>query len=86
MADLFAGPGAPLTRAFVSCGWRCLTVDWVLDDSHNLADPRRQRSLREQLEEAIFLAAALDCSSRAREIPRKFSDGRPAPKPLRSEE
>lgn len=34
------------------------------------------------------MSAAMDCStkSRAREIPRHFSDGRPAPKPLRSEE
>ncbi|CAJ1352614.1 unnamed protein product [Effrenium voratum] len=40
-------------------------------------------SLEEQLKEADFVAAALDCSakSRAREIPRKFADGRPAPRP-----
>ena len=82
MADFFAGPGAPLTRAFVSCGWQCLTVDWILDETHNLADPHHQQ------EAAIFLAAALDCStkSRAREILRKFDDGRLAPKLLRSEE
>eukprot|EP00435_Cladocopium_sp_Y103_P060929 s497_g22.t1 len=87
MADLMAGPGAPLTRAFICCGWRCLTVDWLLDPSHDLANPARQASLSAQLEEAIFIAAALDCStkSRAREIPRVFDDGRPAPGPLRSE-
>ena len=87
MADLMAGPNAPLTKAFISCGWRCLTVDWLLDASHDLADERRQQSLSSQLEEAIFIAAAIDCStkSRAREIPRKFEDGRPAPGPLRSE-
>ena len=35
----------------------------------------------------IFIAAAIDGStkSRAREIPRRFEDGRPAPGPLRSE-
>ena len=87
MADLMAGPGAPLTRAFISCGWQCLTVDWLIDDSHDLSNPLRQKSLSDQLEEAIFLAAAIDCStkSRAREIPRQFADGRPAPGPLRSE-
>ena len=39
-----------------------------------------------QLEETDFIAAAMDCStkSRAREILRKFNDGRPAPQPLRS--
>ena len=87
MADLMAGPNAPLTKAFISCGWRCITVDWLLDDSHDLSDERRQHSLSKQLEEVIFIAAAIDCStkSRAREIPRKFEDGRPAPGPLRSE-
>ena len=87
MADLMAGPNAPLTKAFISCGWRCLTVDWLLDPSHDLADERRQQSLSSQLEEVIFISAAIDCStkSRAREIPRRFEDGRPAPGPLRSE-
>eukprot|EP00435_Cladocopium_sp_Y103_P053820 s37_g17.t1 len=73
--------------AFISCGWSCITVDWLLDPSHDLANPARQTSLSAQLEEVIFIAAALDCStkSRAREIPRIFDDGRPAPGPLRSE-
>ena len=77
MADLMAGPNAPLTKAFIRCGWQCITVDWVLDDSHDLSDERRQHSLSKQLEEVIFIAAAIDCStkSRAREIPRKFEDG-----------
>ena len=87
MADLMAGPNAPLTRAFLFCGWECITVDWLLDDSHDLSHPARQASLHEQLQTVHFIAAALDCStkSRAREIPRTFDDGRPAPKPLRSE-
>ena len=82
-----SGPNAPLTRAFVSCGWSCLTVDWLLDDTHDLSNVHRQASLSAQLEDVIFIAAALDCStkSRAREIPRRFEDGRPAPGPLRSE-
>ena len=55
----------------------------LLDPSHDLADERRQQSLSRQLEEVIFIAAAIDCStkSRAREIPRRFEDGRPAPGP-----
>ena len=81
------GPNAPLAKAFISCGWGCLTVDWLLDPSQDLADERRQQSLSRQLEEVIFIAAAIDCStkSKAREIPRRFEDGRPAPGPLRSE-
>ena len=87
MADLMAGPNAPLTKAFLWCGWSCITVDWLLDPSHDLANPLRQSSLSDQLQDAIFLSAAVDCStkSRAREIPRQFADGRPAPAPLRSE-
>ena len=62
-------------------------MDWLLDPSHDLADERRQQSLSSQLEEVIFIAAAIDCptKSRAREIPRRFEDGSPAPGPLRSE-
>lgn len=88
MADLMAGPNAPLSKAFIWCGWSTITVDWLLDASHDLSDPRRQESLHAQLQMVCFIAAALDCStkSRAREIPRTFQDGRPAPKPLRSEE
>ena len=54
----------PLTKAFISCGWRCLTVDWLLDPSHDLADERRQQSLSQQLEEVIFIAAAIDSTKR----------------------
>lgn len=61
-------------------------MDWLLDDSHDLANPLRQASLAAQLEEVDFIGAAMDCStkSRDREIPRQFDDGRPAPQPLRS--
>ena len=64
IADFMAGPNAPLTKAFISCGWRCLTVDWLLDPSHDLADERRQQSLSQQLEEVIFIAAAIDSTKR----------------------
>ena len=75
-------------------GWPQCTFDqsllvlWLLDQSHDLSNPQRQQSLKLQLQDVCFIAAALDCStkSRAREIPRVFQDGRPAPKPLRSED
>lgn len=87
MADLFAGPNVPITKAFLFCGWRALPVDWELDHTHDLSSPSRQALLHEQLRDADCIVAAFDCStkSRAREIPRVFSDGRPAPKPLRTE-
>lgn len=77
----------PLSRRFISCGWRCISVDWLLDPSHDLADERREQFRSCQLEEVFFIAAVIDCStkSRAREIPRRFEDGRPAPGPFRSE-
>ncbi|CAE7538614.1 unnamed protein product [Symbiodinium sp. CCMP2592] len=86
MADLFSGPNAPLSKAFLFCGWQCLPVDLKLDSSHDLANPLRQSSLAAQLQQVDFIAAAFDCStkSRARDIPRSFEDGRPAPRPLRS--
>ena len=81
------GPNAPLSHAFIFCGWRTLQVDWKLDPAHDLSDSRRQASLAEQLSDCAFIAAALDCTtkSRAREIPRVFDDGRRAPPPLRSD-
>eukprot|EP00435_Cladocopium_sp_Y103_P021191 s84_g5.t1 len=88
MADLYAGRNVPLSKAFIFCGWETIAVDWLLDASHDLSDPRRQASLHDQLQSVCFIAAALDCStkSRAREIPRDFGDGRPPPRPLRSEQ
>ena len=86
MADLFSGPHMPLGKAFLFCGWRVLPVDWLLDPDHDLSIPACQARVHEQLQDASFIAAALDCStkSRAREIPRVFNDGRRTPGPLRS--
>eukprot|EP00435_Cladocopium_sp_Y103_P052496 s1353_g16.t1 len=77
MADLYAGRNVPLSKAFSSCGWETIAVDWLWDASHDLSDPRRQASLHDQLQSVCFIAAALNCStkSRAREIPRDFGDG-----------
>ena len=63
-------------------------MDWMLDRGHDLSNSLRQQSLHDQLQSVCFIAAALDCStkSRAREIPRDFGDGRPPPRPLRSEQ
>eukprot|EP00435_Cladocopium_sp_Y103_P025354 s2906_g6.t1 len=33
-ADLMCGPNAPLSQAFLFCGWRTMQVDWLLDPSH----------------------------------------------------
>ena len=62
-------------------------MDWELDPSHDLSNAERQSSLHAQLQGADCIVAAFDCStkSRAREIPRTFQDGRPAPQPLRTE-
>ena len=83
-----SGPGAPVSKALLWCGWRVLPIDILLDPTHDLSDATRQALLHEQLQEADCIMAALDCStkSRAREIPLNFSDGRPSPKPLRSNE
>ena len=80
MADLMCGPNLPLTKAFLWCGWRTVSVDWLLDPAHDLSNPLRQKSLAGQLEETDFIAAAMDCSTklRAREIPRT-DDQHPSP-------
>ena len=85
-ADIMSGPGAPVSKALLWCGWRVLPIDILLGPTHDLSNATRQALLHEQLQEADCIMAALDCStkSRAREIPLHFSDGRPSPKPLRS--
>ena len=62
--DLMAGPNAPLMKAFIFCGRQVITM------------ALRQKSLHAQLQEATFLFAALDCSSKSRAW-NTFSDGRP---------
>ena len=54
------GGGTSCTKAFISRGWNYVTVDWLIDPSHDLADEERQASLSSQLEEVIFIAGALD--------------------------
>ena len=65
MTDLMCGPNMPLARAFLFCGWRYLPVDWVFDPTQELAHSQFQAVLHEQLQEVVFIAAALDCSTRS---------------------
>ena len=88
MADLLCGVNSPLAVAFAFCGWRTLSIDLKLSPDDDVAQPTTQARLHDQLQEAAIIAVAYDCStkSRIREIPRTFSDGQPAPSPLRTEE
>jgi len=38
MADLYAGPNTPLSKAFIFCGLETISVDWMLDSSHDLSN------------------------------------------------
>ena len=80
------GPGAPVSKALLWCGWKVIPIDILLEPDHDLGEQSMQRCLHTKLQEVDCIMAALDCStkSRAREIPIHFSDGRPGPKPLRS--
>ena len=88
VADLMCGPNAPVTKAFIMCGWSVMPVDWKLDPSHDLADEEFQRKVRGQLKAVDAIVAAFDCSTKSavRSMPCKFDDGRPVPRPLRSVE
>ena len=85
-ADLMCGPGAPVTKALLWCGWKVIPVDILLEPEHDLGDKALQNCLHSKLQQVDCIMAALDCStkSRAREIPVHFADGRPGPQPLRS--
>ena len=84
MVDLFCGPNLLLGKAFLYCGWRCLPVDWALDPSHDLSNPA---------EAGFNPGAAPGCSLRSScfglqhqvEVPRDLGDGKPCPRPLRSD-
>jgi len=88
MVDLMSGPNYPLAKGFEMAGWRIFAVDWVFGEKHDLAKIENQVAIREQLKQADFIWAALDCSdkSRIREIPRQHASGKAMPSPLRSEE
>ena len=59
--------------------------DYLIDKSQDLADTTFQAKLHEDLKPAVFIAAALDCStkSRIREKAGVKADGTPLPPPLR---
>ena len=58
------------------------------DPAQDVADTQFQAILLEQLQEVVFIAAALDCSTitTAWQIPRNLGDGRPMPKSLCSDQ
>ena len=66
MFDLMSGPLAPLKQAFVFCGWRATPVDYLINKKQDLADTAFQAKLHEELKHAVFIAAALDCSTKSR--------------------
>ena len=78
VADLMCGPNAPLTRAFIMCGWRAMPIDRLLDTANDLADEAAQLKLHTALTEVDLIVAALDCSTKsaARSIPRATEGGR----------
>jgi len=83
-----SGPNYPLAKGFEMAGWRIFPVDILFGDEHDLSKLDNQEKIRQQLKQADFIWAALDCSdkTRIREIQRKHADGRPMPSPLRSVE
>ena len=83
-----SGPNYPLAKGFEMAGWRILPLDILFGDEHDLSKLDNQVRIRQQLKQADFIWAALDCSdkTRIREIKRKHADGRPMPSPLRSVE
>ena len=88
MVDIMSGPNYPLAKGFEMAGWRIFPVDILFGDEHGLSKLDNQEKIRQQLKQADFIWAALDCSDKARirEIQRKHADGRPMPSPLRSVE
>ena len=88
MLDLMCGPNAPITKAFLFCGWRAGPVDILLNPAQDLSLDDFQAELRGSLDQACLLFAALDCSTKSaiREIPLRLPSGRQAPVPLRSHE
>ena len=85
MVDLMSGANASVARAFEMMGWRSMAVDWVRDPPQDLSAYDFQSRLPGILEQATFISASLDCStkSRAREIRHP---GVAMPRPLRSQE
>ena len=63
MMDLMCGPNAPLTRAFLFCGWRAGPVDLLLNPAQDLSREEFQVELRASLDQACLQFAALDCST-----------------------
>ena len=82
-------PQLPCVKGRLWCGRRTLTVDCGCLGPNTICrrSPARRTSLCNS-RSAWCLVVAMDCStkSRAREIKRQAPDGRPLPKPFRSEQ
>jgi len=76
MVDIMSGPNYPLAKGFEMAGWRIFPVDILFGDEHDLSKLDNQEKIRQQLKQADFIWAALDCSdkTRIREIQRKMVD------------
>ena len=52
LADLMSTPNCPVSKAFLWCGWRTLTVDWLFGKEHDLSKVDCQEAIGQQLQEA----------------------------------
>ena len=79
--DLFSGANAPLTKAFLWCGWQAVTpIDLEIDAELDVTSPPVQRAIMHVLPQVAFISAAMSCSTKSR-----AREKRPGPLPLRSE-
>ena len=79
--DLFSGANAPLTKAFLWCGWQAVTpIDLEIDVEFDVTSPPVQKAIMHVLPQVAFISAAMSCSAKSR-----AREKRPGPLPLRSE-
>ena len=82
MLDLFSGANAPLTKAFIWCGWKAVTpIDLEIDPEFDVTSPPVQKALLHVLPKVSFIAAAMSCSTKSRACEKP-----PGPRPLRSDQ
>ena len=59
LLDLFAGANAPLTKAFMWCGWKAVTpIDLEIDPDFDVTEPSVQRALLRVLPEVLKLLSS----------------------------
>ena len=52
------GPGAPVTKALLWCGWKVIPVDILLEPEHDLGDKALQNCLHSKLQHVDCILAA----------------------------